>query len=114
MDLRASSRGDPQGVRHQLPSGARQPAGAGAGALPAETNAPGEPARRGGNKALERGALARAEKGAIKEGRTILFVDQSGFYLLPTVVRTYAPVGQTPVLHRSEERRVGKECRSRW
>jgi hypothetical protein len=26
-------------------------------------------------------------------------VDQSGFYLLPTVVRTYAPVGQTPVLH---------------
>jgi len=28
-----------------------------------------------------------------------LFVDQSGFYLLPTVVRTYAPRGQTPVLH---------------
>jgi transposase len=28
-----------------------------------------------------------------------LFVDQSGFYLLPTVVRTYAPVGQTPILH---------------
>ncbi|MDQ5828903.1 MAG: IS630 family transposase [Actinomycetota bacterium] len=26
-------------------------------------------------------------------------MDQSGFYLLPTVVRTYAPVGQTPVLH---------------
>jgi transposase len=43
--------------------------------------------------------LARAEKGAIKEGRTILFVDQSGFYLLPTVVRTYAPIGQTPILH---------------
>jgi transposase len=28
-----------------------------------------------------------------------LFVDQPGFYLLPTVVRTYAPVGQTPILH---------------
>jgi transposase len=28
-----------------------------------------------------------------------LFVDQSGFYLLPTMVRTYAPIGQTPVLH---------------
>jgi transposase len=26
-------------------------------------------------------------------------VDQSGFYLLPTVVRTYAPVGKTPILH---------------
>ncbi len=34
----------------------------------------------------------------MKEGRTILFVDQSGFYLLPTVVRTYAPVGKTPVV----------------
>ncbi len=32
-------------------------------------------------------------------GRTILFVDESGFYLLPAVVRTYAPVGKTPVLH---------------
>ena len=27
-----------------------------------------------------------------------MFVDQSGLYLLPTVVRTYAPVGQTPIL----------------
>jgi DDE superfamily endonuclease len=34
----------------------------------------------------------------MKEGRTVLFVDQSGFYLLPAVVRTYAPIGQTPVL----------------
>ena len=28
-----------------------------------------------------------------------MFVDQSGFYVLPAVVRTYAPRGQTPVLH---------------
>ena len=27
-----------------------------------------------------------------------MFADQSGFYLLPMVVRTYAPVGKTPVL----------------
>lgn len=27
-----------------------------------------------------------------------MFVDQLGLYLLPTVVRTYAPVGQTPIL----------------
>jgi transposase len=34
-----------------------------------------------------------------------VFVDESGFYLLPAVVRTYAPVGQTPVLreHLSRE-----------
>jgi hypothetical protein len=36
--------------------------------------------------------------GALKEGRTIVFCDQSGFYLLPMVVRTYAPVGKTPIL----------------
>lgn len=27
-----------------------------------------------------------------------MFVDEAGFYLLPMVVRTYAPRGQTPVL----------------
>jgi transposase len=42
--------------------------------------------------------VATAQKGAQKEGRTIAFADQSGFYLLPGVVRTYAPVGKTPVL----------------
>lgn len=26
-------------------------------------------------------------------------MDQSGFYLLPAVLRTYAPLGQTPVVH---------------
>ncbi len=43
--------------------------------------------------------MAFPKKGALKEGRTILFADQSGFYLLPTVVRTYAPIGQTPILN---------------
>ena len=27
-----------------------------------------------------------------------MFLDESGFYPLPSVVRTYAPVGQTPIL----------------
>lgn len=43
--------------------------------------------------------MAEAQKGAIEEGRTIVFVDESGFYLLPSVVRTYALVGKTPVLY---------------
>jgi len=30
--------------------------------------------------------------------RTLAFVDESGFYLLPGLVRTYAPEAQTPVL----------------
>jgi transposase len=42
--------------------------------------------------------LAPGQKKAIEEGRTLVFVDQSGLYLLPGKVRTYAPVGQTPIL----------------
>ena len=32
------------------------------------------------------------------ERRTLVFVDESGFYLLPGLVRTYGPKGQTPVI----------------
>jgi len=42
--------------------------------------------------------LASGQKKAIEEQRTLVFADQSGFYLLPMVMRTYAPVGQTPVV----------------
>ncbi len=43
--------------------------------------------------------MAGLKKGAQREGRTIVWVDESGFYLLPGRVRTYAPRGQTPSLH---------------
>jgi transposase len=42
--------------------------------------------------------VACSSKKAEAEKRTIIFVDESGFYLLPMAVRTYAPRGQTPVL----------------
>jgi transposase len=45
-----------------------------------------------------RRTLADAQKGAAQEGRTVVWVDESGFYLLPGCVRTYAPRGRTPVL----------------
>jgi transposase len=47
---------------------------------------------------VARGDLARHQKGAEAQQQTLLFIDESGFYPLPSVVRTYAPVGQTPVL----------------
>src|SRR5688572_33323072 len=37
-------------------------------------------------------------KKARDQGRTIVFVDETGCYLLPMVVKTYVPRGQTPVL----------------
>jgi len=42
--------------------------------------------------------VAFSQKRAQKEGRTIAFADQSGFYVLPMVVRTYAPMGKSPIL----------------
>jgi transposase len=42
--------------------------------------------------------LAGHQKGAQVQQHTILFIDESGFYPLPSVVRTYAPIGQTPIL----------------
>jgi transposase len=35
---------------------------------------------------------------ASKERRTLVFIDESGFYLLPGIVRTYGPKGRTPVI----------------
>lgn len=43
--------------------------------------------------------MAGAEKKARASGWRIIFIDESGFYLLPSLVRTYAPAGQTPILH---------------
>jgi transposase len=47
---------------------------------------------------VARGDLAGHQKGAQVQQQPILFIDESGFYPLPSVVRTYAPVGQTPIL----------------
>jgi hypothetical protein len=38
-------------------------------------------------------------KKAAVEGRTLVFIDETAFYLLPGAVRTYTPRGETPVLH---------------
>src|SRR5262245_41847616 len=58
----------------------------------ARPNATRPPSRRGGKSAGQRSKKAAAER------RTIVWIDQSGFYLLPMAVRTYAPRGHTPIL----------------
>jgi transposase len=42
--------------------------------------------------------VARRQKKARASGKPIVLIDESGFMLQPTVRRTWAPVGQTPVL----------------
>jgi transposase len=41
---------------------------------------------------------------AHRQRRTLVFEDESGFYLLPGVVKTYAPKGLTPVLREKQTR----------
>jgi len=43
--------------------------------------------------------LAAHKKNARRLNATLVFVDESGFSLLPTACRTWSPRGQTPILH---------------
>jgi transposase len=47
---------------------------------------------------VEEGALAEGKKNAAAQGRTIVFVDESGLSERPHRCRTWAPRGQTPIL----------------
>jgi hypothetical protein len=42
--------------------------------------------------------VARAQKKAECETRTLVWIDEAGFYLLPALVRTWAPIGEPPIL----------------
>jgi transposase len=44
------------------------------------------------------------QRRAHRERRVLVFEDESGFYLLPGVVRTYAPEARTPVLPETQTR----------
>ena len=47
---------------------------------------------------MEEPDLAQAKKKAKREGRLIVFIDESGLSERPTRVRTWAPKGQTPII----------------
>ena len=42
--------------------------------------------------------MARAQKKAEDENRSLVWIDEAAFYLLPALVRTWAPVGEPPIL----------------
>ena len=65
---------------------------------PAKACPASPPARRRGDCPVARGDRSRHHKRAAAQPQTILFLDESGFYPLPSLVRPYAPVGQTPML----------------
>jgi DDE superfamily endonuclease len=64
----------------------------------AKARPPRSSARRGRHHTLARAARARHQKGAQAQQQTIRFLDEAGFDPLPGVVRTDAPVDQTPIV----------------
>jgi transposase len=98
MDLPASGESDRTRTGCEIPPGACEPHPQRVGLDAPEAHPTSQAAPGSRNTAMERRALARVEKKAQEEGRAIVFIDESGFYLLPIVVRTYAPRGCTPIL----------------
>ena len=48
---------------------------------------------------MERHDVEEGKKNSSRLGAHLIFIDESGFMLTPSVRRTWAPVGQTPVVH---------------
>ncbi len=69
--------------------------------------------RSGGEYVYLREAWGPAANGplkkALREGRILIFIDESGLSLRPHRCRTWAPRGQTPVLQYNNL--IGRVCR---
>src|SRR5436309_11463292 len=98
VDGVAGSALDRGGMRGPLPylSGLAHSAATGL-ELPASGRT-GSGAGRSQDPAVEAGAPAGVKKKAETEGRTIVFIDESGLSERPHRCRTWAPKGKTPVL----------------
>jgi putative transposase len=55
--------------------------------------------RRTGYPRLDRARLATDQKKAARCRGTLVFIDETGVFLTPFLRRTWAPRGQTPILH---------------
>ena len=98
VDLGAGGAFDRGGMRSCVPSRTcvAHPAAVGMELSASHRARPG--AGRGEDPAVEAEALAGVKKKAKNEGRTIVFIDESGLSERPHRCRTWAPRGQTPVL----------------
>ena len=62
-----------------------------------EARTAGKRTRRSCHRALARTRVASDKKGAKRNRRPLIFLDESGFMLQPVCRRTWSPSGQTPV-----------------
>jgi hypothetical protein len=98
LDMQADRGGDPAHLWRHLPPCPRQPLLACCPPERPTSSSACHAAQRVRHPGVVAGALAGARKKGANEGRTVVWVDQSGFYLLPLAVHTWAPRRQTPVL----------------
>jgi transposase len=98
MEQSTSSTVDRARIWCEVPSGPCQPHSERIELDTPKADRAGQATEAGRDRALVAGTLAEAQKKFIQQGRTLVFVDESGFYLLPMVVRSYAPCGLTPIL----------------
>ena len=83
LDLCAGGCRHPGGVRCPLQPRARLAFAQSLGVDAAAAHRARQPAQRGGHRKLAGGALAGVEKKAQANGWRVVFIDESGFYLLP-------------------------------
>jgi transposase len=98
VDPDAQRRGHLPGMRRLLSSTACGSYTRHAALEPPKTQPACPAARRGRHRSGAHGYLGSDHKRAEAQGQTILCIDEAGFYPLPRVVRTSAPVGQTPII----------------
>ena len=98
VDHPANSRVDRTAIRREVSSQSYRQAPAPIGMEPPETGTSRDRTERGGDCAVEADRLAGGKKNAARLAAHIVFVDESGFLLIPTVRKTWGPVGQTPIL----------------
>src|SRR4029450_11129190 len=98
LDGSPCHRTDSPPIRRAVPLQSRRQSAARGWLDSAEATAPCQSTQRSGHRAVADRALASAKKGALREGRTVVWVDESGFGLLPAVVRSLAPRGHPPTL----------------
>lgn len=98
LDHRSGGSDDQRAIRSPIYSDALWSSASLFAVQPPETHHPGDAAQRNSHCPMASGTFSRAKKKAEDEERTLVFVDESAFYHLPMVVRTYAPRGHTPHL----------------
>lgn len=102
LDARTNCRGLQKEVWRFVSFQPHRQAFEGLGLELAETHYKGHRAQRTGGQTLVAGGLAPHQKKARRRRKSLVFLDESGFSLHPTRVRSWAPKGKTPVLrHRS-------------